>query len=316
MIYYVSLDNPNPSGGVRTQYRHVEILNDHGYPASMLHQKPGFTAATWFTSRAPVRSAPEVEIGPGDVLVWPEILRTSIHHLGGIKQIIFNQNIHYTFRGSYAPGLPVISTNPRYDYAHGAVATMVLTEYERDQLRLFVPGHRVAVVEHGIDPGVFGYDGRSKKKQIAFMPRKHQDEAENVFGWLATTGALKGWDVVAIDQATEAQTAEILKDSAIFFAFGYPEGGTLPPFEAMACGAITLGYGGFASDRLMEECGGICVSSGNTMAFAQKARYWLENYPYLPGEIEKKLSEKTLNRFPMEREAQRLTEFMKEIMSA
>lgn len=301
MIYYVSLDNPLPSGGVKTQYRHVEILNKNGTPAAMLHQHEGFTAATWFASTAPIRYNASAEVGPGDVLVWPEILRASIRPMGNIRQFVFNQNIHYTWRG--AP--PV-----EYDCGGLVEGTMVLTEYERIILESMVPGHRVRVVEHGIDPRIFSYDGRPKKKQIAFMPRKHRDEAEAVFGWLrATRGGLKGCDIVEIDQKSETEIAEILKDSMYFFAFGYPEGGTLPPFEAMSCGAITLGYGGFASDKLMEECGGVVVSSGNTCAFAQKARAWLDSIEFVDPTVYKKLSEKTLARFPMEREEQRVMDF-------
>lgn len=298
MIYYISLDNPHPSGGVKTQYRHVEILNEAGLPASMLHLNPGFRADTWFESKAPVAYNGHAEVGVGDSLVWPEILRSSITKLPEIKQYIFNQNIHYTWRGM---------KNNWTDYDTNVDGTMVLTDFEREWLSGFVPNHRIAVVRHGIDPRIFSYDGRKKKQQIAFMPRKHPDEAEAVFGWLYQTRALKGWNIVEIDKSTEKQTAEILKDSAIFFAFGYPEGGTLPPFEAAACGCNIIGYGGFASDDLVRECYGRCVPSGDTCKFVNVARDLLM-YPDLliPPQH---MSDRALSMFTMQKERESLIEF-------
>jgi len=128
----------------------------------------------------------------------------------------------------------------------------------------------VTVVPHGIDPARFPL-GLEKRRQIAFMPRKHADEAQAVFGWLHARGALGGWTVVPIDGLSEAETSRVLQDSLVFFAFGYPEGGTLPPFEAMATGCVVIGYGGFASDALLEQCGGDGVPSGDTGTFARVA---------------------------------------------
>lgn len=307
MIYYVSLDNPHPSGGVKTQYRHVEILNQAGRPATMLHQERPFTAATWFDSTAPVAYIKEVEAAPGDIVVWPEILRASISGMTGVKQVVFNQNIHYTWRGQQ---------QYMTKYQDHIIGSMVLTEYERDWLLHFVPGHHVGVVRHGIDPGLFGYDGREKKKQIAFMPRKHGDEAQAVFGWLYQTDALKGWKIVEIHEKTERQSAEILKDSQFFFAFGYPEGGTLPPFEAMMAGCTVVGYGGYASDRLLQDAGGWLVPSGDTCKFAGVAQHVLRTPKSSAATLLKDpvtLRERLMNMFPLDGEKEQLLQFMESV---
>lgn len=310
MIYYVSLDNPNPSGGVKTQYRHVEILNKYGYPSAMLHQNPGFTAGTWFQSTAPIRYNAETEIKSGDVLVWPEILRASIRPFSGVKQIIFNQNVHYTWRGSLPPGLPIITQ--KYDYTRYVSGTMVLTDYERNFLKSLYPTHPIGVVRHGIDSTIWKYDGRSKKKQIAYMPRKHHDEAEAVFGWLAANGTLDGWEVVSIDGVSERDSAELFKDSGVFFAFGYPEGGTLPPFEALAAGCAVIGYGGFASDDLLTQAGGRRIPSGDSCQFAALASILLPGLD-LSVAASSARSIRSLDIFNMEQEEQSLINFMKEV---
>lgn len=308
MIYYVSLDNPSPSGGVKTQYRHVEILNANGYPAAMLHQSPGFTAATWFKSNAPIVYNGQTQIGRGDLLVWPEILRSSIHNTqDGPRHAIFNQNVHYTWRGSFS------DPTEQFSYERGIVGTMVLTDYERSFLESSVSNHRVRTVRHGIDPRIFNYTGQPKKKQICFMPRKHRDEAEAVFGWLRCTGAMAGWDMVPIDGETEEVSASIFKDSALFFAFGYPEGGTLPPFEAMACGAQVIGYGGFASDSLLLDAGGQRIPSGDTCRFAAVAADIIKRQT-LDRAVCHEQSRRCLGLFPMEGEKDQLLSFMKEVL--
>jgi hypothetical protein len=302
MIYYISLDNPHPSGGVKTQYRHVSILNKHGFKASMLHQTRPFRADTWFESDAPVSYITEAEISPGDVLVWPEILASSIKPIHGVKQIIFNQNIHYTWR----------SQPLQYPKCDG---TMTLTPYEENFLKVMNPSERVWVVEHGIDPAIFHYQ-EEPKDVISFMSRKHANEAQEVFGWLNHHGLLRQFRVVDIQNSNEVETSQILQRSRYFFAFGYPEGGTLPPFEAMACGATVLGYGGFASDDYYRQIYGefvyrdFLVQSGNTCEFVMKAISVLQrNYVIDP----KSLSIRTLVRFPLNTEIDRVTRVFQEV---
>lgn len=267
MIYYwPGADHNIPSGGVRTHYDHVRILNAAGIPASILHIEPGFKC-TWFEHDVPITYVPSTTFVAGDVLVMNEILGPQTAQMAlGVKKVIFAQNVHYTFRG-----WPTPPTSPA-PYTHpDVVATLVLTEYERDFFRWVWPDLRVFVTPHGIDPKLFPR-GTTKRQQIAYMPRKHADEAQQVFGYLHARGLLQGWNVVPIHGKTQAETSAILQESLIFVPFGYPEGGTLPPFEAMASGCDVVGYGGFASDELMRECGAWVVPSGNscelTMALA------------------------------------------------
>jgi hypothetical protein len=149
-------------------------------------------------------------------------------------------------------------------YTHPDVkAVFVLTEYERAFFNWAFPKMPCHVTPHGYDFDKFAV-GTNKRRLVSFMPRKHADEAQQVFGYLGAMGRLTGWDVVAIDGKTEDETAQILQESLIFVAFGYPEGGTKPPFEAMAAGCDVVGYGGFASDRDMRVCGGHVVPSGDS----------------------------------------------------
>jgi hypothetical protein len=243
-------------------------------------------------------------------LVRPEILRASIRPFSGVTQIIFNQNVHYTWRGTLSPGLPLVKQ--KYDYTRYVDGTMVLTDYERNFLLSLYPHHPIGVVKHGIDPTIWAYDGRPKQRQIAYMPRKHHDEAEAVFGWLAANGTLDGWEVVSIDSISERGSAEILRTAGVFFAFGYPEGGTLPPFESLAAGCVVIGYGGFASDDLLTQAGGRRIPSGDSCQFAALASILLPGLD-LSVAASSARSIRSLDIFNIEQEEQSLINFMKEV---
>jgi glycosyltransferase involved in cell wall biosynthesis len=297
MIYYwPGADHDVPSGGVRTHYDHVRILNAAGIPASILHVTPGFRC-TWFPHDVPIAYAPTAMLGGDDILVMSEILGPSTAQMvAGVRKVIFAQNVHYTWRG-----WPVPPTTPAPYTQPDVVATLVLTQYEREMLRWVWPDHPVYVTPHGIDPKHFPY-GTAKTKQIAYMPRKHADEAQQVFGYLHARGSLDGWDVVPIHGKSQAETAAILAASLIFVPFGYPEGGTLPPFEAMAAGCVTIGYGGFASDTLMADCGGIVTPSGDSCRLAQTLDGWLRTDPLFLTRRGRIMSQTTLDVLSVDKE--------------
>jgi hypothetical protein len=53
-IYYFSPEAFEPTGGVQMMYRHVDILNQAGLQAYMLHPNPPFRC-TWFENDTPIR---------------------------------------------------------------------------------------------------------------------------------------------------------------------------------------------------------------------------------------------------------------------
>lgn len=265
MIYYwPGADNPHPSGGFKTHYLHVEALQALGIPAAVLQHEPGWRPP-WFETTAPIAYLPTTTFSPDDVIVTNEIMgpRKAVE---GVKTVVFNQNVHYTFRHYPTPPPPGTYT-PYLD--PDVLGTLVCSYHDAEPLRRAFPRHDVSIIPHGFPPE--RYRVGVKRRQIAFMPRKHADEAQVVFGFLSYRGALDGWDVVPIDGRTEAEAFTILGESLLFFAFGYPEGYTLPPFEAMALGCGVVGYGGFSADKPLTQFLGARVESANTMAFVETA---------------------------------------------
>jgi hypothetical protein len=80
-------------------------------------------------------------------------------------------------------------------------------------------------------------------KRITFMPRKLAAHAGRVV--YALSGRLRpGWELVAIQNASESEVADLLFDSSIFMSFSEFEGLPLPPLEAAIAGNLVIGYTG------------------------------------------------------------------------
>jgi glycosyltransferase involved in cell wall biosynthesis len=99
------------------------------------------------------------------------------------------------------------------------------------------------------------------------MPRKNLEDARQVLNILRYRKALEGWKVVAIDKVSQAEAAEVLRESLIFMSFGHPEGFGLPPAEAMACGCIVIGYHGNVREFLTAEHG-FPIEMGQVLEYA------------------------------------------------
>lgn len=96
-VYYLSPDWPVPSGGIRIIYRHVDLLNENGRSAAVLHHTDGF-ACRWFEHSTRVVGAPSVRLSPDDVLVVPEIYGPFFDELPREPRlVVFNQNAYATF---------------------------------------------------------------------------------------------------------------------------------------------------------------------------------------------------------------------------
>ena len=239
MIYVLCPDEPSPSGGCKKLYRHVDVLDRGGRPAVAVHQKPGFRY-TWFDNETPVSDVGSVSPAGDDFIVIPEIHGPDLADIWpGVRKVILNQNAYYTFLG-YSLDPRELSTPYRH---REVVATIGVSDDNLSYLRYAFPSHPVYRICYSIDPNVFWYSA-AKKRQLCLMVRRNLQDALQVINILKFRDALAGYDVVAIHDLTEAQTAEVMRESRIFLSFSSVEGFGLPPAEAMACGCVTVGYHG------------------------------------------------------------------------
>ena len=263
--WFICPDFERPSGGIRKLYRCVDILNDAGFRAVIVHKRPGFRC-TWFDNQTRVISSPQAVLQQGDVIVVPEVYGASICDLPrGIRQIIFNQGAYLMLDSlmNGATNLAPYIDNP------DLVAVLVVSEDSAAVVEYAFPRVHVRRIRHGINPEIHHPPAGRKSRRIAYMPRRRGHEAAQVLKLLTLRGVLDGWEVIAIDRRTEAEAANLLRSTQIFLSFSQQEGFGLPPLEALACGCLVVGYHGFGGREFFRPPFAIAVEDGDVVAFAR-----------------------------------------------
>lgn len=267
-IFYYCPDNNDPIGGTKVVYRHVDILNAHGFAAYALHRDPDFRY-TWFENNTATRGDRDVDWKASDILVIPEVVSVPLIDRYPIpRKITFNQNAYYTFKVHF--GVDPGDNYTPYLKPGAVLASIVVSQDNEAYLRYVFPGHKIFRAHLSVDPRTF-FPGREKLRQIAYMPRKHLDDAIQVFSILKQRGLLDGVTLKAIDKVSQEETARILRASEFFFSFGYPEGCPLPPHEAMACGALVVGYHGRGGREMFRPDFSFPVEVGDIIGYVMAA---------------------------------------------
>ena len=267
-IFVLCPDRPKPTGGMKTIYRQAEILCDAGYDASVVHGRRGFRAG-WFGNRSPVVAAEDVNPGPDDIVVVPEVFSQAfgdepparsmrsrlrfrqappempwqtIHDLIGRSGhlVILSLNPYGTFRGSSLDSL--YSPNPYADPR--LLAVLTISKDAEAYLQYAFPKVRVVNFTKAVDPSVFSEATTEKVRQVCFMPRKNQNDAIQILNLLRSRGALEGFETVPIDGLPEAEVAEVMRRSLVFLSLSHAEGLPRPPMEAMLSECLVVGYHG------------------------------------------------------------------------
>jgi glycosyltransferase involved in cell wall biosynthesis len=273
-VYYLCPDYTVPSGGIRAIYRHVDILNDAGRSAAVLHHRDGY-ACQWFEHRTRTVGAPSVRLSREDVLVVPEVYGPYLSRLPlEPKLVAFNQNAYLTYEH--------LPADRRLSYEIFAAALTVSSD-SAEFLQFAFPGLDVSIVPNAIDLDVFHPSSQPPGRRIAMMPRKRLDDAQQLLRLLGDR--LRDWEVVRIEDASEAQTAEVLRSSPIFLALGKREGFGLPPAEAMASGCYVVGFPGFGGREIFDPAFSTPVEDGDVLCMAREVASLLELYERQPGVI-------------------------------
>lgn len=245
-IFYFCFDNPQPMGGNKQIYRHVDILNRHGLPAWVVHGTEGFRLA-WFDNETPVMSLERFGATfdeERDWLVVPEDLGAATGGMPGRNKVIFNQSFHYGFRTLGR------DTPESYPPLHPDVRAMLtVSEHSRALLKFTYPGTPVLRVRNGIDPDRYRFrPAREKRRQVVCVPGKNGLDVLSV-RHMVQSRAAQGLNVLGdftwrfVDRWTEAEVAQALQESALFLSLSLQEGFSLMPLEALACGCLVVAYG-------------------------------------------------------------------------
>lgn len=306
-IYVLCPTHNKPSGGVKKLYRHVDVLNQNGWSASIIHQKPGFRC-TWFDNDTKVSCAPDTQLNASDYLVVPEIYGPVIADIQrGIRKVIFNQGCYLTFRGY---SLAKKEDVPPYRHPD-VIAALVVSEDSKEYLRYVFPELRVCRLHYGIDPSVFRYHPH-KRRQIGFMPRRNREDVRQMINALNYREALRDFDLAPIENKSERQTADILQQSLIFLSFSREEGFGLPPAEAMACGCIVIGFHGMGGKEYFKPEHCYPVAQGEIISFVRTVEQVIdiaEHSPELLAEKGRRAALYITQHYSLDREEKDIVQF-------
>lgn len=277
-LWFLCPDTDVPSGGVRVIYRAVDHLNAAGVAAFVVHGETGFRC-TWFDHATPVAWADHIDPVPGrDVLVLPEVYGPRLAEMApGVAKVVFNQNAYNTFNGHELP-------HGTYAYDHPEVlGAVVVSDDNAAYLRYAFPRLDVRRMSNALDASLF-FPG-DKRPLITFMPRKNGQDVVQVVNLLAARGALDGFELRALHGLSEAEVAEQQRAATMFLSFGYPEGCPVPPKEAMACAALTVGYHGMGGRDYFTPEHGWPVAHGDVVAFARTVEALLAEWRADPARL-------------------------------
>jgi hypothetical protein len=239
------------SGGIKTAYRHAELLTEMGFDACV-YQPDGLPV--WFETSAKVLRSLN-QPAQGDVLVFPEAINGPLVELAraktSAKKVLFCQAQYYA----------LFNTVPPEEYRTLGFARIACqSRIAKGFLERVLQFEDVAVIPCFIDTALF--HPREKTMQIAALPRKLPREAaaiHSVFRLKYPDLASVPWAV--IENKPEREIADIFGHSTVVLSLPFLESFGLVPLEAMASGAIVVGFHGHGALEYATSENGFWFSS-------------------------------------------------------
>jgi glycosyltransferase involved in cell wall biosynthesis len=215
-----------------------------------------------------------IAIEKEDIFVFPEVFGPNIGDLvKNNRKIIYNQGAYQTF---FHYDLNLKSTATPY-LNNKLIATIVNSENAKQYINYAFPSMNVQRVRYGIDSKNF-YFNETKKRKIAYMPRRLRVDLVQVVNILKFKGVLDNWELVEIHNMNESQVANALRECAFFLSFSINEGFGMPPAEAMACGCIVVGYAGKGGREFFKEDFSYPIEDRDVISFAKTLENVIKEY--------------------------------------
>ena len=266
-VFYFCPDFPQPSGGVRSIYRHVAVLHAAGVDAAVVQQNRGFVA-DWHGYRAPViwlEDRPRFQ--PTDTLVFPEVMAAMVRQTAGFS------GRRLVFALSWLPSYANLSPGERWrDLGVDGVLVQSPTVARAVAWSEGRPAHYIPPF---VDPALYHADPAvdpASRRAVAYLTRKDRAGAW-LHGHLEAAAAAAGLTWTALRNLPEADYAAALRGAALYVPTTVQEGLHVSVLEAMACGALVVGFAAVGgNDYLVGEgpaqnC--ILVDNGDLPALGQ-----------------------------------------------
>lgn len=266
-IYFAAPDYNEPAAGVAVMYRHVDLLNEAGIAAAVVHQVRGFRA-NWFKNETRVECVDDVVLHTGDLAVVGEldvdiVLRRA--RIEAIPHVIFNQSGYLTWRRGLSP----ITKHYRSLNETGLQAIVTVSQHAFDLLSFAFPEARIRRVHLSLDATSLYPPKRQPSKVVSYMPRRGAEDLAILREILAGRAALREWSFLPLEGLKHGEVAERLRSSRIFLALSGREGFGMPAAEAMACGNYVIGYDGLGGREFWHPEFSASVETGNLLQVAR-----------------------------------------------
>ncbi|MCZ0940595.1 MAG: glycosyltransferase [Caldilineaceae bacterium] len=278
-IIYFSPDFPQPSGGIKTLYRHVTRLVEMGFDAWIVHQKHPFRA-TWHGYEAPTLWLSErPSFTPEDVLVIPEVM----HQV--MQQTARFSGERVVIALSWSPtywNLPAGQTWASFGIRRVMTKSPVIQEYLR-----WCMGLEATLISEFVTPERYYYKQATKRPKICYLTRKDRSAA-----WLQQVLQAKGapftsFEWMPLRELSEDEYARHLREATVYVTTNMQEGMNSSVLEAMACGCLVVGFSGIGGGAFMRPEGSgqncILVENGNVPALGRKLEAVLRELAAQPG---------------------------------
>jgi len=239
-FYFLCPSVSHPVGGIKVIYKHCELLNKSGVPASIVHFRKDFSVG-WFMHQSDIIF--KTGFDPNcDHLVIPEVMVGSYASQClslSIPYSIFVQNPFQINKGCDLGWLSSLYRGARSIISISNEATKIIhLLFPKLEVDRFVQVMPYVNLTASYSPS------REKKKIISYMPRKIKKEVEAIVCILS--GILPDeWALERIENKTELEAIDTISKSSIFLSFQDHEGYGLPALEAGLLGCAVIGYDGF-----------------------------------------------------------------------
>jgi hypothetical protein len=260
-IVYLVPDHAEASGGIRSIYRHVELLVAAGRDAAVWHLDPDFRF-DWFDSPAPILRGVELDLDETDLLVVPEVMVTAgPDPAPGCRKVIYNQNHFYTFDNVASRDYP--------GWGEPVPPVWVPSVASVDVLRRLHGDLSIEHVPYAIDLDLF-HPRELASPKIVWMPRKRPRESALLEAMLRADPRFEGVALQPVEGLSERETAVELGTATVFVALGHEEGFGLPVLEALASGSPVVGYPAGGGAELFTAPGAYPMADADVVAIVER----------------------------------------------
>lgn len=264
-ILYFCPDFPQPSGGIKTLYRHAQRLVELGFDAWIVHQKRPFRV-TWHGYEAPtIWLSERPQFTTKDILVIPEVMP---------------QIMQQTARFAGERIVIALSWSPTYwnlsagqDWrTYGIDKVITKSPLIRSYLRWSMDIEATLISEY-VNEKRYRYAPEVKRPKVCYLTRKERSAT-----WLHSVLYAKGkpfteFEWMPLRELSEDEYARHLREASVYISTNMQEGMNTSVLEAMACGCLVVGYsgiGGFYMEGAGEARNCILVENGNVPALGEQ----------------------------------------------